>query len=248
MLKAVVFDMDETLLRINLNAFMAVLARDESALLAEVGRTSAVRVLAAYSRALLEVNRTGRDGSRTNREVFDDAIERGCGVVLSDPVIADVLACYEREVLPRRNNALIGARQMPGAAAAVDAVAARGLRCALFTNPSFSRACIECRMGWGGLSDMPFELVTVMENSSHCKPDAAYYLEGLSKMGLGPSEALMVGNDPKRDFPSPACGLQTAYVGRGAPERALWHGTMAAFAPAFDEIAERFEERAAARD
>ena len=38
MLKAVVFDMDETLLQINLSAFIARLARDEAGLLAQIGR------------------------------------------------------------------------------------------------------------------------------------------------------------------------------------------------------------------
>ena len=48
----------------------------------------------------------------------------------------------------------------------------RGLRIALLTNPSFSRTCIECRMGWGDMLDMPFELVTTWENSTRCKPCA----------------------------------------------------------------------------
>ncbi len=51
----------------------------------------------------------------------------------------------------------------------------------------------------------------------------------------------MVGNDPKRDFPSPAIGLQTAYVGNGTQPHALWNGSMADFAKNFDEIAERFD-------
>ncbi|MDY4040767.1 MAG: HAD family hydrolase [Collinsella sp.] len=240
-LKAVVFDMDETLLSINLGAFIAVLARDESALLAEAGRRSTWSMLAAYTRALLEINQAGHDGERTNRELFDRAVERRSGVVLADPVVRDMIECYEREVLPGRNDRIINARPMPGAAAAVEAALARGLRVALFTNPSFSETCIRCRMRWGGLDDMPFELVTTMENSRHCKPDAAYYLEGLGALGLSPAEVLMVGNDPKRDFPDPDCGLKTAYVGGGTPARALWTGSMERFAERFDEVVEAFE-------
>lgn len=56
-----------------------------------------------------------------------------------------------------------------------------------------------------------------MGNATRCKPDATYYLEQLQVMGLEPHEVLMVGNDPKRDFPSPACGIQTAYVGQENP-------------------------------
>lgn len=241
MLKAVAFDMDDTLLDINLNAFVVMLARDEASLLADAGRRRTWPVLAGYARALMELNQVGRDGARTNREVFDASIERNTGVVLADPVVRDMIEYYEREVLPTRNDRIIRARQMPGAAAAVDAVLARGLRVALLTNPSFSQTCIACRMRWGGLDEMPFELVTTMENSRHCKPDAAYYRESLEALGLSPAEVLMVGNDPKRDFPEPECGLRTAYVGKGAPERAIWTGTMAEFAESFDEVAEGFE-------
>ena len=243
MLKAVVFDMDETLLQINLSAFIARLARDEAGLLAQIGRRRLLPVFAAYGTAMLELNQAGRDGSRTNRQLFDEHIERRCGIPLADPVIAEAIGYYERAVLPHRNDRVIGARQMPGAEAAVDAVVDAGLRLALFTNPSFSRACIGCRMGWGGLDGMPFELVTTMENSSHCKPDAAYYLEALGKMGLTPEEVLMVGNDPKRDFPAPQIGMPTAYVGGGEPAGALWCGRMADFARDFELIRERFETR-----
>ena len=88
--------------------------------------------------------------------------------------------------------------------------------------------------------DMPFELVTTWENSTRCKPCSGYYLEALGKLGLAPEETLMVGNDPKRDFPSPAIGLKTAYVGNGNQPRALWCGSMADFAKGFDEIEEQF--------
>lgn len=244
MLKAVVFDMDQTLLDINLSAFIAVLAKEESALLADIGRRNPLSMFAAYTAALLDVNRAERDNSCTNRELFDAAIERRGGVVLSDPVIADAIAYYEREILPGRNDAIIDARPMKGAAEAIEAVLSRGLRIALLTNPSFGAACIECRMGWGQLLDVPFELVTTMENTRRVKPSPEYYTDALDELGLKPSEVLMVGNDRQRDFPTPDIGLQTAFVGRGTPVRATWCGRMDQFAESFDEIEQRFYKRA----
>lgn len=247
MLKAVVFDMDNTLLDINLSAFIAVLAKDESSLLAQIGRKNPLSMFAAYTGALLDVNRPGRDNTCTNRELFDTAIERRGGVVLSDPVIADAIAYYEREVLVDKNDTVIDAKPMPGADRALEAVLSRRLRIALLTNPSFGAACIECRMQWAGILDAPFELVTTMENTRRIKPDAAYYTDALSDLGLDSTEVLMVGNDPKRDFPSPDIGLQTAYVGRGKPVRATWCGSMAEFAANLDAIEELFYERAERR-
>lgn len=243
MLKAIVFDMDETLLDINLSAFIAVLVREEAGLIARIGRVSPLKAVAAYGSALMAVNATDHDGERTNRQIFDNVVRERTGVPLDDPVIADAMEYYEREVLPHRNDRIIHARPMPGGREAVLAAHERGLRVALLTNPSFSRACIETRMGWGDLTDLPFELVTVMENSRHCKPTASYYRESLAQLGLDPTEALMVGNDPKRDFAEPGCGLTTAYVGGGEPERACWCGSMADFASRLDEIIGRFAER-----
>lgn len=243
MLKAVVFDMDDTLLSINLSAFIAVYARDEAALLADIARKSPLSMFAAFGAALYALNNGERDDDATNLEFFQKQIARRSGVPLSDPAIADVLSYYEREILPAKNDGIINARPREGAREAIDAVASRGLRCALLTNPSFSRECIECRMGWGDMLDMPFELVTTMENSTRCKPSADYYLQSIAKLGLEPHEVLMVGNDPRRDFPSPDCGIQTAYVGNGSPVRATWSGPMSSFASSFSEIEERFYER-----
>ena len=244
MLKAVAFDMDDTLLSLNLNAFMVTLARDEASLLAQVGRKNRLSMLTTYTAALLEVNGPAADDDRrTNRERFDAVIEQRGGVPLSDPVIADVLEYYEREILPDRNDAIIAARPREGGREALDCVLGRGLRIALLTNPSFSHTCIRCRMGWAKIADAPFELVTCMENSTRCKPFASYYTESLDKLGLAPEEVLMVGNDPKRDFPDAEIGLQTAYVGNGSPARATWSGSMADFAASFDEIEQRFYER-----
>ena len=242
-LKAVVFDMDDTLLSINLNAFIGVFALDEANLLAQAARKSAVSMFTSMGGAMLELNNGERakGDMRTNRQFFADELERRSGVPLLEPAVLDMIEFYEREILPKKNDRLISARPREGAHEAVEAVLDRGLRIALLTNPSFSRTCIECRMGWGDMLDMPFELVTTWENSTRCKPCAGYYLEALEKLGLSPEETLMVGNDPKRDFPSPAIGLQTAYVGNGTQPHALWNGSMADFAKSFDEIAERFD-------
>ena len=247
MLKAVVFDMDSTLLHINLNAFIAQLALDESKLLAKASRKSSVETLAAFGLGLCAVNYgegvdmdASRAPGRTLRDVFNDAFRSLCDIPLDDPAVTDMIEFYEREVLPGRNNAIIGARPEEGAHEALELVQDRGLRIALFTNPSFTDAAIHTRMGWGGLTDVPFEIVTFMENSAWCKPTSRYYLDSLEQLGLAPQEVLMVGNDRKRDFPTPDIGLQTAFIGRGSPERATWSGTMAEFAPSFNQIEENF--------
>ena len=241
-LKAVVFDMDDTLLSINLSAFIGVFALDEANLLAQVARKPIVSLFSPLGSAMLALNNGDRaqGDTRTNRQFFADEIERRCGIPILEPAIADMLDFYEREVLPKKNDRTISARPREGAHEAVQTVLDHGMRIALLTNPSFSRSCIECRMGWGDMLDMPFELVTTWENSTRVKPSADYYRDSLAKLGLAPEETLMVGNDPKRDFPSPSIGLKTAYVGAGHQPHALWNGSMADFAKDFGRIEERF--------
>ncbi len=245
MLKAVLFDMDDTLVDINLSAFIAVWAKDMAGLLADVARKNPLATFATFTGAVLNLNNNAREDTDTgtNRAFFNSFIEQRCGVPLDDPVIAEVFRYYEREVLPRRNDGIIAARPMEGAREALEEVASRGLRCALLTNPCFSPECIGCRMAWGDIADAPFELITTLDTSTRCKPSPTYYLEALEKLRLEPSEVLMVGNDPKRDFPTPDCGIQTAFIGGKQPVRATWAGSMAAFARSFDEIEERFLER-----
>lgn len=242
-LKAIAFDMDDTLIRINLNAFVGVFALDEANLLAQAARKSTVTLFTALGSAMLGLeNGTRREGDRrTNRQFVSDELMRRSGVPLLEPAILDMLEYYEREILPRKNDRLISARPREGAREVIEVALDRGMRIALLTNPCFSRACIECRMKWGDILDAPFELITTWENSTRCKPDAAYYREALEKLGLQPGETLMVGNDPKRDFPAPEMGLKTAFVGNGSQPRALWNGNLVDFARSFDEIVERFD-------
>ena len=230
-LKAVVFDMDETLLSINLNAFILRYFKDVSSMLADIGRRSRGGTMARLGTILVDLNANRRSSTdnRTNLEFYQEEVERRCGICLSDPLIYEAFTYYDREVLPYKNDELINAHAMPGAHAALQAVQDAGLRCALFTNPAFPRGLLSA-VWLGDLADAPFELVTHMGNATRCKPDATYYLEQLQAMGLEPHEVLMVGNDPKRDFPSPACGIQTAYVGQGKPGLATWRGTMEDFA------------------
>ena len=156
-LKAVVFDMDDTLLSINLNAFIGVFALDEANLLAQAARKSAVSMFTSMGGAMLELNNGERaEGDmRTNRQFFADELERRSGVPLLEPAVLDMIEFYEREILPKKNDRLISARPREGAHEAVEAVLDRGLRIALLTNPSFSRTCIECRMAGATCSTCP---------------------------------------------------------------------------------------------
>ena len=89
----------------------------------------------------------------------------------------------------------------------IDFVKSLGLRIALATNPVFPRIATETRIGWAGLSVDDFELITSYENSTYSKPSVEYYREVLSALGLSPEECVMIGNDTRDDLAAEGAGI-----------------------------------------
>ena len=95
MIKAVLFDLDDTLLRLNLTAFIARYVAGTTRLLASVARTSPVALGVPYVRAFLAMDAQDREDSLTNEQLFNRTMLETCGIPLDDPVIADLMSYYE---------------------------------------------------------------------------------------------------------------------------------------------------------
>lgn len=79
-------------------------------------------------------------------------------------------------------------------------IRSKGMKVALATNPIFPQIATRKRMKWAGLDENDFELYTTYENSRHSKPNLDYYRDILNKLGVKPSECVMVGNDVGDDM------------------------------------------------
>lgn len=88
----------------------------------------------------------------------------------------------------------------PKASKTVEKMKKMGLRVALATNPLFPSIATQKRMKWAGLTPDMFELYTTYENSCYCKPNLDYYRTILEQMGMVAEECLMVGNDVNDDM------------------------------------------------
>lgn len=236
MIKAVLFDMDDTLLDIDLGAFIVEYLAGKSRILGRAARRPAIALGLPFAQSYLAVSSSRRTDSLTNEQVFNERFLATSGIPLDDPAIVEAVTFYEREILPHHNTRAIHARPRPGGLAAIGCAEKLGLTVALATNPSFSEACVRCRMGWAGVADYPFARISHMGNSTRLKPNAGYYQEFVSALGLAPEECLMVGNDRSRDFPKPDIGLATLFVGRGPVRSAAWAGDMSALAEALPAI------------
>lgn len=92
-------------------------------------------------------------------------------------------------------------------------ISAHNYKLVIATNPLFPAKAIEHRIAWAGLSGVNFDLVTTYENSHFCKPSPRYYLEILDKLNISPGEAMMVGDDFKNDIlPAESIGMKSFLI------------------------------------
>ena len=236
MIKAVLFDLDDTLLNIDLASFVARYLSGQARVLSEISGLPFFRTFGAITSGYLAVNSQKRTDDMTNAELFGSIVFRKTGIPISDPAISDALTCYERCILPTYQNGLVRAYPRPGIQESLESAHALGLTVALATNPLFTLAADEVRMEWAGVKPEDFAAISTMENSRRTKPSARYSEEFCCGLGLAPQECLMVGNDVTRDFPRPDIGLPTAYVGHGWPRRAAFRGDLLQFAESLPGI------------
>lgn len=84
------------------------------------------------------------------------------------------------------------------------------------TNPLYPEKAIKQRMAWAGLplDDDLYEFISSADTMHFSKPDPAYYGELLGRVGVEPDEALMVGDSLRNDIqPAQTVGLRTFHIG-----------------------------------
>lgn len=231
MIRAILFDLDGTLLDIDLEGFLrAYFGLLGPAIERFSGLSSDVAITAVMSGTEAMC---GLHPGRTNREVFNEAFEGACGLDLTEDEAVKALAAFYEDEFPTLR-ALHGPRA--GCEGVVRAAAAAGVRIAVATNPIFPREAVLERMRWAGLEADEFDLVTSYENSEACKPLPLYYRQIALSLDVPPSECLMVGDDPILDLAAADVGMRTFYVGLGSPPTADWSGDLSDLAGLISRI------------
>lgn len=204
MIKHLLFDLDGTLLPVDLDFFfrhyIQALSRSFSHLMPE--KQFSQHLLASTTRMI-----TDRDPTRTNEEVFwadfCDRINRPRSEL--EPVF---LHFYRHEFpgLKKFINHPEPVREI------LEDARQKNFSLILATNAIFPEFVIRERLSWINCHDLHFSLITSFEQMHFCKPNPEYYREILNALKIPAGSCMMIGNDAEEDLVASVLGIKTCLV------------------------------------
>lgn len=213
MIRAVLFDLDDTLLANETMPFVeqyfALLSQyAEVKLTADHFMTALLRATQAMVESV--------DVSLTNHAVFWQTFSECSGLDALE-MEQFLVSFYDNEFPKLSPLTMRRAVAVP----LVNYCFAQDWQVVVATNPMFPRMAIEERLRWAGVpvNEQPYALVTTLENMHVTKPHVAYYAEILDKVGIVADTAVMVGDDWKNDIePAAQLGIQTYWITENGEE------------------------------
>ena len=200
MIKAILFDLDGTLLPVDTDVFLRADLSGIGVRLAALGYDPE-DLKKVFQNSF--VGMLTNNGTKTNQEAFWEQFR----IVLGEKVMDDA-AVIEKVYWEEFQELKSFCGLNPMAAQVVSRSRELGYRVILATNPVFPASITHSRITWAGLQPQDFEMITTFENSRFCKPNLEYYRDVLSAIGLEGEECLMVGNDTGDDLPAGQLGME----------------------------------------
>lgn len=224
-MQALFFDMDGTLLPMDIEGFMKLYFKGLCGALCPLGITpeKLVEVVWAGTKEMVK-----NDGSMTNEARFWQVFEQMTGLD-SAPFLPVSEAIYSTGF----RDAQVATGPNPLAVEAIRVAHEKAGKVILATNPLFPMNGQVTRMGFVGLKPEDFDHVTSYENSRYCKPNPEYYLQLCREFGLDPAQCLMIGNDEREDmYAASLAGMQGFLVTDGLIpcKEHPWQGPRGTFA------------------
>lgn len=211
-IEAILFDLDGTLLRVQMEHFIPrYVERLADLCAAEIKPKRFVRSMLDAIRQL--INDEG-GGDCSNEERLFGLLRQQLGI--SSEALSHCLDHFARNHLEELKPLV---HPIPLAVQIINDCKGLGIPLVLATNPVFPRFMIEARMAWGGVNQALFCHVTSYENSRYCKPQAGYFQDIADLLELPAQRCLMVGNDSSHDLAAAATGMQTFLVDTWLVER-----------------------------
>lgn len=203
MINTIVFDLDGTLLPLNMDRFMQIYFHEMG--LAFQDMIEPKKLVQSMWKAIDEM--IDNTEYRTNEEVFMDAFGK-----LIDGDLKQYIERFDKFYDEGYLKVQQSSTQNPLIVEAVKLLKEKGYQTVLATNPLFPRKAIIHRIKWAGLKEEDFSYITCYENNHYCKPQLQFYQEVLNDISRKPEECMMVGNDVEEDLVAGKLGMQTYLV------------------------------------
>jgi len=202
-LKAILFDLDGTLLPLDLEVFVNKYFESLGPFFAhKVEPKRFIKELMKATEAMIN-----NMGVLTNEEVFMEAF-----LPAIEKEKEEMYPMFEEFYLNKFPQLKKYAGHSALAEKIVGQAVTKGYKVALATNPIFPEMATRHRMDWAGVAQIGWDLVTTYENSRFSKPSPQYFSEVCSKLEVLPQECLMVGNDVQEDLVAGTLEMKTYLV------------------------------------
>ena len=225
MFEALLFDLDGTLLNIDMDYFLPRYFSSMQAMAYSMGYKEAERLVQKiwFSTEKMIAN---TDAEKTNEEVFYEEFFQDWPYP-AEEFLSFFDTFYEEE-FPRLRKYC---QPFPVGPQMMENLFGRDLKIVSATISVFPLTAIEKRLEWAGVGHFDYDLITAYENMHYCKPQPAYYEEICDQIGVKPHNCLMVGNDTGEDLIAGQVGLKTFLVknmliDKGAPLKPDWQGEL----------------------
>lgn len=211
-MKALLFDMDNTLLDIDFDAFMQDYLEGLTAFYSRWAPEADVRrELQAGIHEMVHGAASGRTIYQRFVDHFFPALNLGADAY-------EALWEYYATEYPRLAR---WAKPMPFARELVQTAFDHGLIVVIATGPLFPEVALRERLRWAGIDDFPYRLITSAEVMVNAKPFVAYYEEVARHIGIPPQECLMIGDETVMDGAAALAGMQVLLVGPDQPAKVI---------------------------
>lgn len=203
MLNTIIFDLDGTLLPMNLDDFAHIYFKEMGIAFQDMIDPNRL-VKNVWTATDVMINNTEY---RTNEEVFMEKFKTLIDGDL-DVYTQRFNEFYDKGFLKTK----VAVSYMPLIVEAVELLKQKGYQTVLATNPMFPRKAIIHRLNWAGFKEEDFSYITCYENNHYCKPQIQFYEEVLKEAGRTAVECMMVGNDVEEDLVASKLGMQTYLI------------------------------------
>jgi FMN phosphatase YigB (HAD superfamily) len=201
-IRAILFDLDGTLLHNDMNVFLPHYFEMLAARVAHLVPTD------EFMDRLMQASETmmANDGRATNESVFAASFYPLAGH--SHQELEPIFLDFYANDYPRLKRLT---KPKPEARRVVQQAFDLGYDVVVATNPLFPAIATQHRLEWAGIADLPFRLVTSYENSRAAKPNLLYFEQILETVGH-PAEAALVVGDEDMDMVAGHLGCLTFLV------------------------------------